>query len=99
VAGLLRGEPAPNETKVEGATTLREMASIITELRDHGITDGQIHELMTDKVFQPQEIEAVRRLQIELHNTPAWVQKLLAGDHEAKREQMLMSMVLLQAAA
>jgi hypothetical protein len=36
------------------------------------------------------------RLQNELHGTAAWVQKLLSGDAEAKREQLLMSCVLLQ---
>jgi hypothetical protein len=96
VQALLAGVPPPNEIKVGGATTLREMASIIPELRDQGITDGQIAQLLSDKVFMPEEIAAVTRLQTELHGTAAWVQKLLAGDAEARREQMLMSMVLLQ---
>jgi hypothetical protein len=99
VQALLDGVPPPNEIKVQGATTLREMASLIPSLREDGITDGQIHQLMTDHVFTPEEVAAVQRLQNQLHGTPAWVAKLLAGDAEARREQMLMSMVLLQRAA
>jgi hypothetical protein len=99
VSGLLRGDPAPNEMRIgPGYATLKEMASIIPGLRDEGITDGQIHQLMTDHVFTPEEVAAVQRLQIKLHSTPEWTQRLLAGDAEAKREQLLMSMVLLQKA-
>jgi hypothetical protein len=97
VAGLLRGEIPPNETRVgPGYATLREMASVVPGLREDGLTDEQISELLNDKEFSPQEVEAVRKLQIELHGTPTWVAKLLSGDAGARREQLLMSMVLLQ---
>jgi hypothetical protein len=97
VAGLLRGEPAPNETRVgPGYATLRQIAEVIPSLREDGLTDGQIHQLATDHVFTEAEVAAVQRLQNELHGTAAWREKLLAGDAEAKREQLLMSCVLLQ---
>jgi hypothetical protein len=87
IPGLLRGEAPPNEVKISGATTSREMAVAIAHLREDGITDPQIHELLSDKACTPEEIAAVQRLQTELHGTAAWVQKLLAGDHEAKRDR------------
>jgi BMFP domain-containing protein YqiC len=99
VAALIAGQPAPNEVKVAGATTSREMAVAIAQLREEGISDGQLHQLLTDKPCTPEEIAAVGRLQASLHGTAEWVAKLLAGDAEARREQLLMSMVLLQRAA
>jgi hypothetical protein len=98
IAALIAGRPAPNEVKVAGATTSREMAIAIAQLREEGITDGQLHQLLTDHPATPEEIAAVARLQAQLHGTREWVAKLLAGDAEAKREQLLMSMVLLQRA-
>jgi BMFP domain-containing protein YqiC len=99
VAALIAGQPAPNEVKVAGATTSREMAVAIAQLREEGITDGQIHQLLTDHVATPEEIAAVQRLQDNLHGTATWVARLLSGDAGARREQMLCSMILLQRAA
>jgi hypothetical protein len=96
IAALIAGQPAPNEVKVAGATTSREMAVAIAQLREAGVTDPQIYQLLSDHVATPEEIAAVQRLQDSLHGTASWTARLLAGDAEARREQILMSCVLLQ---
>jgi hypothetical protein len=83
------------DTNVNGELSLKKVAGEIPSLRESGLSDDVIKELLSDRVPTPQEIDAVSRFQKMRHGDQAWVTKYLAGDFDARREGMLMSMVLM----
>jgi hypothetical protein len=93
---VMSGEAAglPNSSR-DGKPSLAATAREIPALREAGISDGAIRELLENRIPTPAEIDAVSRFQKMRHGDPAWVTKYLAGDFDARREGMLMSMVLM----
>jgi hypothetical protein len=89
------GQP---DTNVNGELSLRKVAGEIPSLRESGLSDDVIKELLSGRESTPQEVDAVKRFKAMRHGNSDWVKKYLAGDHEAVRESRLMSMVLLAAA-
>jgi hypothetical protein len=82
------------ETTYDGELSARSLAQGVGWLRDAGIKDDAIQQVFDGKPLPRVEYEAVKQLQIERHSDSAWVAKLMNGDHEAKRQQMLMSVAL-----
>jgi hypothetical protein len=93
---ILAAHDAP-DTNVNGEFSLRKVAGEIPSLRESGLSDDVIKELLSGRESTPQEVDAVKRFKAMRHGNSDWVKKYLAGDHEAVRESRLMSMVLLAA--
>jgi hypothetical protein len=83
------------DTSANGELSLRKIGAEIPALRAAGLSDPVIRELLSDRIPTPAEIDAVSRFQKMRHGDQAWVTKYLAGDFDARREGMLMSMVLM----
>lgn len=91
---VIAAQDAP-DTSANGELSLRKVGGEIPALRAAGISDGAILELLGNRIPTPAEIDAVSRFQKMRHGDQAWVTKYLAGDFDARREGMLMSMVLM----
>lgn len=74
--------------------SLRDQADAVPMLRAAGISDGAIRQLLEDRPVSRAEYDAVKQFQTARHRDPDWQKRLLAGDHAAGREQLLMSIVL-----
>jgi hypothetical protein len=86
------------DTNVNGELSLRKVAGEIPSLRESGLSDDVIKELLSGRESTPQEVDAVKRFKAMRHGSKEWVDRYLKGDHDAVRESRLMSMVLLAAA-
>jgi hypothetical protein len=73
---------------------LRDQIAAVGPLREAGIPDDVIKQVLTDAPVSRFEHAAVEQLQRERMNTPEWRAKLMAGDFQTKREATLMSIVL-----
>jgi hypothetical protein len=62
-------------------------------LREAGISDGAIREVLEGRQFTREEYEASKRLSASRYGNADWVSKLLAGDHDARRELILMNII------
>jgi hypothetical protein len=91
---IMSGEAAglPNSSR-DGQPSLAATAREIPALREAGISDGAIRELLEGRVPSAEEIDAVGRFRNLRHSSKEWVDRYLKGDAEARRESMLMSMV------
>jgi hypothetical protein len=95
---IMSGQAAnlPNMS-LDGKPSLATTAREIPALREAGISDGAIRELLEGRVPSAEEIDAVGRFRNLRHSSKEWVDRYLKGDAEARRESMLMSMVLMMA--
>jgi hypothetical protein len=93
---VMSGEAAalPNNS-YNGQPSIAAVAREIPALREAGISDGAIRELLSGHVPSSEEIDAVSRFKTMCFSDPEWVQKYLAGDFEARREATTMSIVLM----
>jgi hypothetical protein len=87
------------DINIDGQLSPKKVAGEIPALRESGLSDDVITELLAGRTSTRQELDAVKRLQTMRHSSKEWVDKYLAGDHEARRESRLMSIVLMQAPA
>ena len=85
------------DSSIGGQLSLKKVAGEIPSLRSDGLTDETIKELLAGRESTPQEVDAVRRFKTARHSSKEWVDRYLAGEHEAVRESRLMSIVLMQA--
>jgi hypothetical protein len=94
--GILAG--VVPETMVEfqtpGVASYLEMAAAVPMLRNAGLRDEVIREILTDKKVGRREHEMTRLLQAEKMGDAEWRQRLLSGDFVARRELTLMSTIL-----
>jgi hypothetical protein len=93
---LMNGDPAhvlPN-TSVDGVPSPHMTAQEIPALREIGLSDGVIAELLRGHTCSPQEIAAVRRLKAARFSDQDWVRAFLKGSAEHRREHTLMCIVL-----
>jgi hypothetical protein len=90
------GDPAHvlSNTSVDGVPSPHMTAMEIPALREIGLSDGIIAELLRGHTCSPAEIAAVRRLKAARHSDPEWVRAFLKGSSEHRREHTLMSIVL-----
>jgi hypothetical protein len=97
---IMSGEAAglPNSSR-DGQPSLAATAREIPSLRESGLSDGVIKELLEGRESTPQELDAVKRFKTARHSSKEWIDRYLAGEHEAVRESRLMSIVLMQAPA
>jgi hypothetical protein len=94
---ILNAQDAP-DLNVGGQLSLKKVAGEIPALRAAGISDPVIKELLEGRLPTEQEVDAVTRFKNLRHGDAEWVKKYLSGDHDAIRESMLISMVLMQQA-
>ena len=93
IAGI--EEPAPIfETTTGGQLPRRVVNEVIASMRDAGVSDGAIGQALRGDSFSREEVAAVTALRAKLHGDADWVKRLLSGDYAAKREHLLMSIVL-----
>jgi hypothetical protein len=95
---IMSGEAAglPN-TGYDGKPSLAATAREIPSLRESGLSDDVIKELLSGRESTPQELDAVKRFKAMRHSSKEWVDRYLRNEHEARRESLLMSMVLMMA--
>jgi hypothetical protein len=95
---IMSGEAAglPN-TGYNGQPSLSATAKEIPALKESGLSEGVIRELLQGRESTPEEVAAVRKFQTMRHSDKSWVDRLLKGEYEAAREQRLCSIVLMQA--
>jgi|SRR6185437_128602 len=88
--------PAPmmEVTTPEHPFTTAELRSAVDGLREIGLGDDVIRQVLEDYEVSPEERRAVENLRRDRMADAEWTKKLLAGDHKAKRELTLMSIVL-----
>jgi hypothetical protein len=80
-----------------GSTEAARIAADLPALRESGLSDGVIKELLAGRESTPAEVDAARRFQNMRHSDESWVARLLKGEHEAVRESRLMSIILMMA--
>jgi hypothetical protein len=93
---ILTAQDAP-DLNIEGKLSPKKVAGEIPALRESGLSDDVIKELLSGRESTPQEVDAVKRFKALRHGSPEWVDRFLKGDHDAVRESRLMSIVLMQA--
>ncbi len=90
-----KATPQPFEvTTPEQPLSTRDLQSGIDGLRERGLDDDVIREIMGDRVASKAEHNEVREFRRKRMGDAEWRKRLLAGDHEAMRELTLMSAVL-----
>jgi hypothetical protein len=72
----------------------RARADAVESLRGSGISDGAIEQALKGTPVSRHEMEMARRYQGARHADKEFVDKLLSGDIAARREQMLLSIIL-----
>jgi hypothetical protein len=90
------GDPAHvlSNTSIDGIPSPHMTAQEIPALRELGLSDGVIAELLRGHTASPQEVAAVRRLKAARFSDQDWVRAFLKGSAEHKREHTLMCIVL-----
>ena len=82
------------EFTINGSLSRRDTATAVADFRDQGLNDDSIIQALEGGAVSSAEHRAAQALQSARHNDPAWVQRLLAGNYEARRELTLMSIIL-----
>jgi hypothetical protein len=74
--------------------TLRDMISAVPELREAGVPDDVIKQVLEDRPVSKTERAMTEQLLRERMGNAEWRQKLMSGDYAVKRENLLMSVIL-----
>jgi hypothetical protein len=91
---IMAGTPGLSTLSVDGVPSPAATAREIQPLRDAGLSDAVIEELLRGHVATPEEVRAVKRLKAARHSDPQWVKAYLSGSAEHRREATLMAIVL-----
>jgi hypothetical protein len=86
-------EKLPN-LGLNGQPSLAATAREIPALREAGLSDGVIRELLSGRESTAEELSAVRKFQTMRHSDKSWVDRYLKGDFDAVREARLIAAVL-----
>jgi len=90
-----KAEPGLMEvTNAENPLTTRDLAGAIADLREAGLRDQTIKEIFEGTKMPAEIRRRCEQLKAKKMGDAEWTRKLLAGDHEAKRELTLISAVL-----
>lgn len=84
----------PFETTIDGQLPRRVVADVVSSLRELGLSDGSIGEALNGGKFTSAELAAVKVFRNSRHGDPDWCKRLLAGDYAARREHVLLSIIL-----
>ena len=82
------------ETIANGELPARALASTVEQMRSFGLNDATIREAVAGEPVTKQEVEMAKRYQQMKHSDADWVARLLKGDFQAKKEQLLLSIIL-----
>jgi hypothetical protein len=94
IAGIVEPETESGfQTAVVGMSH-RDLAGTVTDLRASGLTDASIAMAINGGTVSLAEYRAAEALQSALKSDPAWRARFLAGDYQAKRDQLLLSVIL-----
>lgn len=74
--------------------TLRDMIAAVPELREAGVPDDVIKQVLEDRPVSRAERAMTEQLLRERMGNAEWRQKLMTGDFAVKRENLLMSVIL-----
>ena len=74
--------------------TLRDMIAAVPELREAGVPDDVIKQVLEDRPVSRTERAMTEQLLRERMGNAEWRQKLMSGDFAVKRENLLMSVIL-----
>jgi hypothetical protein len=94
ITHVMAGSPGLSNLSVGGVPSPAATAREIQPLRDVGLSDAVIEELLRGHVATPEEVRAVSRLRAARHSDPQWVKAYLSGSAEHRREATLMAIVL-----
>jgi hypothetical protein len=81
-------------TSSEHPLSTRNLSSAVESLREFGLSDDVIRQAVTGRPVSAEERRAVEQFRAMRLSNGDWAKKLLAGDHDARRELTLMSIVL-----
>ena len=97
----MAGDPPPAADTIEltgsvlgGKIPARALASEVNALRQAGVSDGAIKQLLDGYPMSAQEVEMVRRFKSMRLGDSEWVGRYLKGGWAETREMRLISMVL-----
>jgi len=90
---LLGHHPDGHIDSGNGAT-LRDMISAVPELREAGVPDDVIKQVLEDRPVSRTERAMTEQLLRERMGNAEWRQKLMSGDYAVKRENLLVSVIL-----
>jgi hypothetical protein len=76
-----------------GRIPLRDQAAAVVSLRDIGISEDAIRQVLSDQNVDPREIVLAERWKKQHMGDAAWVSKLMAGDIDARRELTLANII------
>jgi hypothetical protein len=103
-AAVLAGDvPAPDieitGSAVGGRITTRAMAVEVAALRESGLNDDTIAQVINGTPAGPAEVEMARRFREMRMSDPAWTARYLKGGWAERREMHLISAIISGAAA
>jgi hypothetical protein len=96
LAGIVE-DPATQpifSTTVDGEWPCRVVAEVVQDFRASGLDDRAIEQAVHGGSVSLAEFQAAQSLQSALHSDPAWRARFLSGDYAAKRDQLLLSVIL-----
>jgi hypothetical protein len=100
VGDQLAGIVEPSETQpifsttVDGEWPRRVVTEVVSDLRSAGLGDQAIEQAVNGGSVSRAEFLAAQSLQSTLHSDADWRARFLAGDYQAKRDQLLLSVIL-----
>jgi hypothetical protein len=94
ITHVMANSPGLSNLSVDGVPSPAATAREIQPLREIGLRDEVIEELLRGHVATPEEVRAVSRLRAARHSDPQWVKAYLSGSAEHRREATLMAIVL-----
>jgi len=82
------------ETTTGGQLPRRHVEQAIQQMREGGLRDEVIQQAFELPPITRADATMTKALQSKRHGDAEWVKRLMAGDYEARREHVLMSIIL-----
>ena len=92
-------EPPLFETVMPGELSTRNVMTSVADLREIGLEDATIRQVVEGKPVSRAEHDAVKALKADRLSDKEWRAKFLAGDRAAVRDMALMNIVIVGGAA
>ena len=95
IAQIINGsiERPSFETVSDGELSIQNQISSAAWLKEAGISEGAIREVLEGRRCTRAEYDAAKQLGASRMKNAEWVKKLLAGDHDARRELLLLGII------
>jgi hypothetical protein len=96
LAGIVEPETGTPifETTIDGQWPRRVVAEVVTDLTAAGLDPGSVEMAINGGTVSAAEFRAAQALQSTLHSDPNWRERFLANDYTAKKQQLLLSVIL-----